>query len=67
MFDYLIEQRAVGRPVSNKDLRRKGLTVTLVASGSGEKLPAMIIFKEQGGQLSSHSLYPGLMPAKMVG
>ena len=38
------------RIVSTKT-RKKGLTVALAAKGSGEKLPALIIFKELNGQL----------------
>ena len=31
--------------------KKKGFTVALTAKGNGEKLPALIIFKERGGQL----------------
>ena len=37
--------------ISSTKATKKGFTVALAASGSGEKLPAMIIFKERGGQL----------------
>lgn len=30
---------------------KKGFTVALAANGAGEKLPALIIFKEKGGKL----------------
>lgn len=38
------------RVVSTK-ATKKGFTVALAAKGCGEKLPALVIFKERGGQL----------------
>ena len=43
----IIETKSVCIPSTKAT--KKWFTVALAASGSGEKLPALIIFKEQGG------------------
>ena len=37
--------------IASTKAAKKGYTVALAAKGNGEKLPALIIFKERGGQL----------------
>ena len=50
--------RRVGSTIRIKTTRaeKKGFTVALAASASGEKLPTIIIFKERGGRLGAHVL-----------
>ena len=37
--------------IASSGVQKKGFTVALCASASGEKLPAYVVFKERGGQL----------------
>lgn len=37
--------------ITSTKAKKKGYTVALAARGSGEKFPALIVFKERGGQL----------------
>lgn len=39
--------------IENTRAEKKGFTVALAATASGEKLPAVIVFKERGGKLGT--------------